>query len=288
MSPYNRGYRATRSREQQGHELADLAIQAEEITHQQEELPLAAAPQVPITKESAETLGKPFQPVADKFASAIADLGKRPLTRQTVEIAKEYDVEAIKYLKDLEGSDLRRHTDAIFQAHRFFTGIIAKLKAPADNLRRTCSDVIGRFDRAERQRLAEEQRVHEEAIRKQQEAERAAELAALEASGATEEAEVLKEAPLAPVVAPPAKEATKIEGISVVYSAGWGKITDPVAFTKWLSEHPDEMAGFEPKMAYWKAKATAHFEKTTGAMSLTIPGLEWSITNSTRHRTAGE
>lgn len=249
------------------------------------ETTVAATPNLPMNETKARELATPFQPVADRFAAAITDLQGRKLTRQTVEIAKEYDVEAIKYLNDLKGSELRKQADSAFNLHRFLTGIIAKLSAPADSLRRACSTAIINFDRQERQRAAEEQRQREEALRKQQEAEREAELAALEAAGAVEEAKALEAEPLPPVVSTASKEATKIDDVSVVYSAGWGEITDRVAFTRWLAEHPDEIAGFEPKMAYWKAKGSAHLNKQTGAMSLTIPGLKWAVSGSSRHRT---
>jgi hypothetical protein len=261
-----------------------------------EETPVAATPRPTNENERsqevrARELSLPFEPVATKFATAIADLLKRPLTRQTVEIAKEFDVEAIKYLDELKRSELRRQADSAFSLHRFLTGIYSKLQSPADSLRKTCSDVIVRFDRQERARIAEEQRKREAEIREQQERERAAELEALEADGKAEEAAVLKEEPLPPAVAPAPREATKIEGVSLVYSANVDPdepITDTKAFGAWLAEHHEHLRGFDFKAAYWKSMLSAHLNKQNGAMSIEIPGLKIKVSGSSRHRSNGE
>lgn len=251
---------------------------------------VAAAPA--LTTERAKDLGKPFEPQADKFQTAIADLGKRPLTRQTVELAKEYDVEAIKYLKDLEGSELRRQTDSAFQLHRFLTGIVGKLKAPAESLRTTCSGVIYRFQQAERQRIAQEQREREAAIRKQQDEERAAERAALEAAGATEEVAVLDATPLAPVIAPPAREETKIENVSIVTKCKLKRIADPKLFIeKVLAPNPSMLAMlFKTSDSDFSKWLTAQMDKASGQLSIKPEdmGLEIEFVGGTRHRSNGE
>lgn len=254
------------------------------------ETTVAATPNVPTTEAKARELSQPFEPQSQKFATAITDLLKRPLTRQTVEIAKEFDVEAIKYLDDIKRSELRRQADSAFSLHRFLTGVISKLSTPAESLRRTCSDVIVRFDRQERARIAEEQREREAAIRKQQEEERAVELKALEADGKVKEAAVLKEEPLPPVLSPAPREATKIENVSLVYSANVDPdepITDTKSFGTWLAEHHEHLRGMEFKASYWKSMLSAHLNRQNGSMSIEIPGLKVKVSGSSRHR-AGE
>lgn len=251
---------------------------------------VAAAPA--LTTERAKDLGKPFEPQADKFQIAIADLGKRPLTRQTVELAKEYDVEAIKYLKDLEASELRRQTDSAFQLHRFLTGIVGKLKQPAESLRTTCSGVIYRFQQAERTRIAQEQREREAAGRKRQDEERAAERAALEAAGATEEAAILDATPPAPVIAPPAREETKIENVSIVTKCKLKRIADPKLFIeKVLAPNPSMLAMlFKQSDSDFSKWLTAQMDKQTAQLSIKPEdlGIEVEFVGGTRHRSAAE
>lgn len=255
---------------------------------QNQEETVAAAPA--LTTERAKDLGKPFEPQADKFQIAIADLGKRPLTRQTVELAKEYDIEAIKYLKDLEASELRRQTDSAFQLHRFLTGIVGKLKQPAESLRTTCSGVIYRFQQAERQRIAQEQREREAAIKKQQDEERAAERAALETAGATEEVAILDATPPAPVIAPPAREETKIENVSIVTKCKLKRIADPKLFIeKVLAPNPSMLAMlFKQSDSDFSKWLTAQMDKASGQLSIKPEelGLEVEFVGGTRHRSA--
>ena len=284
----NRVFRRTRADDDYRDNAQVYNAVNDRLEQTQKELPMPTpTPNSPaVTPQTrAEALAAPFQPVAVRFQSAIADLQKRPLSRATVELAKEYDVDANKYLKDIEASELRKQADSAFSMHRYLTGIIAKLTSPADSLRRQCSSIFTNFDRQERQRLAEEQRDRDAALRAQQEAERVAELEAMKAAEVP--AEIIEQRaaePIPEVVAPPAKEETKVAGVSVVYSAGFGEIIDRAAFAKWLSEHPDDLGGFEPKPAYWKAKLSAHLNKQTGAMSIEIPGLKVLITSSSRHR----
>ena len=253
--------------------------------------PIKGAPEVAAapSNQSLDVYNKGWSaeldPQGKVFDGAVQRISALPLTRQGVEIAKELDTDAVQFIAAVDNSQGRKLADAAHQLHKFHTGILARLKAGPDAVRAAARSFLVRYDQEQRRKLAEEQRIREEAIRKQQEEERAALVAALEAQGATAEAEALKEAPPAPVVAPAPREATKIDGVSVVYSAGWGGITDITAFAKWLGEHPEHVAGMEPKMSYWKSMLSAHLNKTTGQLSIEIPGLKIAISGGTRHRT---
>ncbi len=101
---------------------------------------------------------------------------------------------------------------------------------------------------------------------------------------------MLKEEPLAPVVSPAPREATKIENVSLVYSANVdpeAPITDTKAFGAWLAEHHEHLRGMEFKASYWKSMLSAHLNKQNGSMSIEIPGLSVKVSGSSRHR-AGE
>lgn len=251
------------------------------------EQPMAATPAL-MNESRAKELAAPLMPVADQFTLAIKRLDTLPLTRMTVETAKELDAEASTYIEKVKGSELRRQADAAHNVHRFLTGMLSRLLDPADNLRKRCSRLFADFDRQERARVAEEGRRREEAIRKANEEARRAEIEAARASEATtEEIEALEAAPMPVVAAPAAKEEVKIQGVSLVYSAKLTRIKDPMAFTKWLAEHSEHIMGFEIKTAYWKTILTGHLDRETGTLSIEIPGVEIEVTSSSRHTKDG-
>jgi hypothetical protein len=235
-----------------------------------------------------------FAPMVREFTDHAAEietlLKKDNISVRDVEVAKEYEDPAIQFLKAIDDpatSKLRRWATSLHELHRQVTGRMADLSRPAQTLRDKCSQLYRLRTNQVRARELEEQRKREaaerERIRLEREAQEA-ELAAQATPEATEQLEVLKETPLPEPVSPPSKSATKIAGVSIVYSAGWGEITDTKLFTKWLSEHPDEIAGFEPKLSYWKMKGTSHLNKDTGVMSIQIPGFKFAITDGSRRR----
>ena len=250
----------------------------------QQEQPVEQVPMAVDVEDAAKSYGPLVQQFTDHTRALEAILKKDNITIMDTEIAIEYENPAIDYLKALEDpktSKLRRWATSLHELHLQVTGRMAQLAKPAEDLRAICSRVYRTRDRQVIERQREAQRKADVEMAAKVKAEREAEIAQKEAEGATEEAAVLKDAPL-PQVAAFVPPAPKIEGVAIVYSAGFGEITDPALFWKYIGEHPEMGGGFEPRMAFWKQMGTSHLNKQTGTMSIEIPGFRFAITNSAR------
>ena len=227
-----------------------------------------------------------FDKPADQMKAMVADLDKRSLTPMTVEVAKEYDTFGKTYLDGLKNSEGQKQINNAFSIHRFLTGLMRKAEEPALNLRRRCARVFSDFDAQERARVRKEQLEREEAIRKQQEAERAAQIEAMKADGVEPEyIAAVEQAPMPIISAPAAKEETKIEGVSMVYSAEFDGISDIAKLTEFLAKSPDRLLElFKPIESAFKKFGTAHLDRESHTMSLPDIGVKWRTTSSPRHR----
>jgi hypothetical protein len=269
-----------------------------------QETPVAATPNVPTPvalpaiEPRAKGMAKPFE----VRAAEITDRTKRLRDKLTaakgvirphlLEEAKELDADAIRFLADVGKSELRRDADTFNRWHKLVTGMIGSVSRPANGARQFFNDVRVAYDRQERSKIAEQQRRNDEAAEVAQKAEREAEVQSHVDAGRVEEAAVLAEESLPPVQsAPVSRETLKVEGTSLVYSVKVDEespFSDTAKFAAWLIEHHEHLRGMEFKVSYWKTLLTAHLNKDTGAMSMTIPGLNVRVAPSSRHRTAGE
>ncbi len=271
-----KGYVPPTASIEQEHEVTAREVRGEQ--------PVEQVPMSVDVEDAAKSYGPLVRQFTDHTRALEAILKKDNITITDTEIAKEYENPAIDYLKALEDpktSKLRRWATSLHELHRQVTGRMAQLAKPAEDLRAICSRVYSTRDRQVIERQREAQRKADAEMAAKVKAEREAEIAQKEAEGATEEAAVLKDAPL-PQVAAFVPPAPKIEGVAIVYAAGWGEITDPKLFWGYVAEHTELAGGFEPRMAFWKQMGTSHLNKQTGTMSIEIPGFRFAITNSSR------
>jgi hypothetical protein len=174
----------------------------------------------------------------------IAKLGK--ITPQIAEEAAELDTDAKRWL-DAFTAETKPISDALFRAHRMFTGFVGKMSATADSARSFARKTIGQYQLDQARIAAEGRREQERLAREEAERQRKAEADALIAEAAAiakdqpeaanellEAAQAVEEAPVVPVavpeIAPP-----KVEGTSVSYKLV-GEVKDARALLMFLVE----------------------------------------------------
>lgn len=207
---------------------------------------------------------------------------KKPLTRQSVEEAREWDEKAKAYLDQSEKSPVRERITDLFKQHRFWLG---KFNEAVDPIKKGREFVSGLFATWERKRIAEanEQRRKDEAAQKaQQEAARKADVAHLITTGHVEDAKILKEAPLPPVVLPePKNPPGKLADVTVI--PVWkldplNPVKDYRALYHYIADHPELWYHQELSPSRWKRTLTDSKGKTE------IPGINVVEGTETRHR----
>src|SRR5208337_2748206 len=105
-----------------------------------------------VTESAARTMFSALDTPLGNLVSRYAELKDKPLTRMTVEAAKELDTDAKAYLAQAEASDARKAVDGAFKLHRYLSGLFKKATDPANDIRRFCGGVLSRW---EQQRRAE-------------------------------------------------------------------------------------------------------------------------------------
>ena len=216
-------------------------------------------PQLPITESAARTMFSALDTPLGQLVTRYDDLKSKPLTRMTVEAAKELDTDAKAYLAQAEASDARKAVDNAFKLHRYLSGLFKKATDPANDIRRFCSGVLSRWEQERRRKADEERRQREEAARKEQETQRLEEAAHLEKQGHVEEAKAHLEAPLPPVALPDEKApAGKVQGVSTVEVYKFRELLTPKVVVAWLVQHPEEIVAlFDVKPGELKRRMTA-------------------------------
>ncbi|MGE0289342.1 MAG: hypothetical protein AB7I42_24080 [Bradyrhizobium sp.] len=118
--------------------------------------------------------------------------------------------------------------DAAHKAHKAVTTQRSRFLNPATDAESTIKGKMTRWFTAEQKRKAEEARVEQERLRREEEDRRLNEAAALESQGKAAEAEQLVEAPIATPIVTAAPPAPKIQGVSM--KEQWSfEITDAAA-----------------------------------------------------------
>ena len=124
------------------------------------------------------------------------------------------------------------------------------------------------------QKKAEERRQLEDAQRKAQEAERAAEVQHLEEQGQVEAAEDLQAAPLPPVVMPVETPVMKDVSTTQRYLVEGIEVTSLAELVGWLATQPPDL--IEKLVEVKKGAVAAYLNATAGA---TIPGIQATKSN---------
>ena len=184
---------------------------------------------------------------------------KKPLTRQTVEEARELDVKLKAYLDQAEKSDVREKVKELFKQHRFWNAMFRKAVAPIEQGREYLSELFAEWERKRIRDAAEQRRKDEAARIAAQQADREADVEHLKTLGHVTEAKELAAAPLPPVALPEPKNAPgKVVGISIIEAYKLGAITGPKQLAEYFVKYPEDfLALMEPKMGEWKRRATA-------------------------------
>lgn len=232
-----------------------------------------------VTESTAQKLTQRFEAPLTDLSGRIQELAKLPLTLTTVQLVKEWDGEAQRYLKELETSELADHIKGAFKLHRFLTTALKRFTGPIELGRQIAAQKFASWERKRREEAEAERRKREAEAKAEQERLRLEEAAHLEQLGHKQEAEQLLDSPLPPVSMPeePAP-AGKLDGIAVTTTWNWDGLSDPKAFFHFIAENPAYQGLMVPSLGAWKKLLTANHGQ------LQIPGLRVATLSETRHR----
>lgn len=181
----------------------------------------------------------------------IAKLGR--ITPQIAQEAAELDTDAKRWI-DAFDAETKPIKDALFKAHRAFTGFCEKMSGSAAAARTFSRKVIGQYQLDEQRKADAARREQERLAREAAEAERKAQADELLAQAAATtwpaEAEDLvqaaievEQAPIVPIAVPEVAP-TRIEGTSVSYKLV-GTVTEPAHLLGFLTKMDKLVAALE-------------------------------------------
>jgi hypothetical protein len=202
---------------------------------------------------------------ADTVRDQAAELLRRPINPSTANLARDLREEAKTALRQFDpnaqGADptirqLTNDTAALNRAHKFFTGLLSRMKRPLEDAVGTCDRILADCIRAQQRKEEERRRQREQAHKEQQERERAAQIEHLSQLGNQEAAQALAAEPPPPIFSPPPAETARIDGLARPRSVRrFGTIVDAPKFvSEYLMKHPEDIFLFEPRAGAWKQR----------------------------------
>ena len=88
--------------------------------------------------------------LSGQLTTRFQELRTKPLTRMTVEAAKELDDDAKEFLAVANASDARKAVNSAYNVHRFLSKMFQKATEPVNEIRQWCGFTLATWERQRR------------------------------------------------------------------------------------------------------------------------------------------